>query len=222
MRKLEAVIFDLDGVITDTAEYHYLAWKELGESIGIPFDREFNEKLKGISRMDSLELILAKENRQNDYTPAEKDALATKKNAQYGELIKQVTTADLLPGIAALLEELRNAGLKIAMASASKNAFTVTESLGVMGYIDHIVDAATVKKSKPDPEVFLKAAKAIGVSPENCVGIEDAAAGVEAILGAGMIAVGIGDARTLGEANIVLPTTKELNLAVIEELFSKS
>ena len=212
MSEVKAVIFDLDGVITDTAEYHYLAWKQMGEELGIPFDREFNEKLKGISRLESLELILNHGNRQNDFTPKEKERLANKKNAHYVELIKQVTPDDLLPGILLFLKELKAANLKIAMASASKNAFTVTQSLGIMEYFDHIVDAATVTKSKPDPEVFLKAAQSVEVAPNYCIGIEDAAAGVAAIKEAGMFAVGIGDEKVLAEADIVYSTTELLNL----------
>ncbi len=220
--KFEAVIFDLDGVITDTAEYHYLAWKQLSEELGIPLDREFNEKLKGISRMESLEIILAHGDRQNDFTQQEKEELATKKNAYYVELIKQITPDDLLPGILAFLKELKEAQIKIAMASMSKNAFTVTNSLGVMEYFDHIVDAATVAKSKPDPEVFLKAAEAISVSPENCIGIEDAAAGVTAIHDAGMYSIGIGDEKTLGHANTVLQSTEQLDLKTITQLYQTS
>ena len=218
MSEIKAVIFDLDGVITDTAEYHYLAWKQLGEELGIPFDRDFNEKLKGVSRLESLELILNHGNRQDDFTLEEKERLANKKNAHYVELIKQVTPDDLLPGILLFLKELKAASLKIAMASASKNAFTVTQSLGVMEYFDHIVDAATVARSKPDPEVFLKAAQAVGVAPEYCVGIEDAAAGVTAIKEARMFAVGIGDEGVLAEADIVYPTTALLRLEELRRM----
>ena len=218
MRKIEAVIFDLDGVITDTAEYHYLAWKQLGEELGIPFDREFNEKLKGVSRLESLELILKHGNGQNDFSLEEKEKLANKKNQHYVDLIKEVTPDDLLPNILTFLKELKGAGLKIAMASASKNAFAVTQSLGVMEYFDHIVDAGTVKKSKPDPEVFLKAAKAVGVLPKHSIGIEDAQVGVKAILKAGMFAVAIGDKEILGDANVVYPSTRELSLEGLERL----
>ena len=212
MSEIKAVIFDLDGVITDTAEYHYLAWKQLGEELGIPFDRKFNEKLKGISRLESLELILNHGNRQNDFTSEEKVRLANKKNAHYVELIKQITPDDLLPGILPFLKELKGVNLKIAMASASKNAFTVTESLGIMEYFDHIVDASTVARSKPDPEVFLKAAWAVDVLPQYCIGIEDAQAGIVAIKEAGMFAVGIGDEKVLAEADVVYSTTEKLSL----------
>lgn len=218
MSKFEAVIFDLDGVITDTAEYHYLAWKALGEDLGIPFERAFNETLKGVSRMDSLERILALGGRQNDFTLIEKEKLATKKNDHYVRLIQDVTPADILPGIKQFLTDLRANGYKIGMASASKNAFSVTDSLGLNDYFDHIVDAAEVVNSKPDPEVFLKAAEFIGVEPAKCIGVEDAAAGVTAINDAGMFAIAIGNDEGLKHAQIVLESTAELTITVIEHL----
>lgn len=221
MKTLEAIIFDLDGVITDTAEYHFLAWQKLGDDLGIPFDREFNETLKGVSRTESLERILALGNKQNDFTEEEKEALATKKNDHYVELIANITAEDLLPGIENFLNEIKEAGIKIGMASASKNAFKVTDGLGVQDLFDHIVDAATVAQSKPHPEVFLKAADALGVKPENCIGVEDAFAGVEAINSANMLAVGVGDAAVLNNADHVVPSTDKLTLALMKELFAK-
>jgi len=215
MSRFEAVIFDLDGVITDTAEYHYLAWKQLGTELGISFDREFNETLKGVDRMGSLERILELGGRQDDFTVEEKEAFATKKNEHYVSLIQDVSPADILPGIEQFLKDLRVAGYKIAMASASKNAFAVTNSLGLNDYFDHIVDAATVVKSKPDPEVFLKAAEAVGVRPDKCIGVEDAAAGVTAINEARMYAIAIGTDEGLSHANIVLRSTEELTIDVV-------
>lgn len=209
---MKAFIFDLDGVITDSAEYHYLAWKALGEELSIPFDREFNETLKGVSRTESLERILRLGGRENDFSTEEKEQLATKKNEHYVSLIKNITPDDVLPGIEAFLSELKQAGYKIGMASASKNAFMVTRQLGLLDAFDHIVDAATVAQSKPDPEVFLKAAEALGVEPKACIGVEDAVAGVEAIHAAGMFAVGIGDPAVLTEANIVFTDTTGLTL----------
>ena len=212
---IEAVIFDLDGVITDTAEYHYLAWKQLGEELNIPFDRDFNETLKGVSRTDSLERILTLGGKQDAFTEQEKTALATKKNDHYVTLIQHISEQDLLPGIIAFLDEIRVAGLKIGMASASKNALSVVEALGVRHYFDDIVDAATVAQSKPHPEVFLRAAEALGVEPARCIGVEDAAAGITAIHAAGMYAVGVGPETTLHEADYRVDSTDLLSLEQI-------
>ncbi|MFZ0075199.1 beta-phosphoglucomutase [Exiguobacterium undae] len=212
---IEAVIFDLDGVITDTAEYHYLAWKQLGEELNIPFDRDFNETLKGVSRTDSLERILTLGGKQDAFTEQEKTALATKKNDHYVTLIQHISEQDLLPGIIAFLDEIRAAGLKIGMASASKNALSVVEALGVRHYFDDIVDAATVAQSKPHPEVFLRAAEALGVEPARCIGVEDAAAGITAIHAAGMYAVGVGPETTLHEADYRVDSTDLLSLEQI-------
>lgn len=209
---MKAFIFDLDGVITDSAEYHYLAWKALGEDLGIPFDREFNETLKGVSRTESLERILRHGGRENDFSPEEKERLATKKNEHYVSLISKITSDDILPGIEAFLSELKEAGYKIGMASASKNAHMVTRQLGLLHAFGHIVDAATVVDSKPHPEVFLKAAEALHVDPKDCIGVEDAVAGIEAIHAAGMFAVGIGDPLVLTEADIVFTDTTGLTL----------
>lgn len=210
---MKAFIFDLDGVITDSAEYHYLAWKALGEELDISLDREFNETLKGVSRTESLERILRLGHRENDFSPEEKERLATKKNTHYVSLISKITSADILPGIETFLLELREAGYKIGMASASKNAQMVTRQLGLLHAFDHIVDAATVTDSKPHPEVFLKAAEALAVDPKNCVGVEDAVAGIEAIRAAGMFAVGIGEPDVLTEADLVFTDTRDLTLA---------
>lgn len=212
---IEAVIFDLDGVITDTAEYHYLAWKQLGEELDIPFDRDFNETLKGVSRTDSLERILTLGGKQDAFTDQEKSMLATKKNDHYVTLIQHISEQDILPGIIAFLDEIRDAGLKIGMASASKNALMVVEALGVRHYFDDIVDAATVAQSKPHPEVFLRAAEALDVAPERCIGVEDAAAGITAIHAAGMYAVGVGPETALHEADYRVDSTDLLSLEQI-------
>lgn len=219
MSEIKAMIFDLDGVITDTAEYHFLAWKQLGDDLGIPFDRAFNEQLKGVSRMESLERILRLGNKENAFTDEEKQALATKKNDHYKELIKNITPADLLPGIENLLKETKAAGIKIGLASASKNAFAVIDSLQVGHYFDYIVDAAKVKHSKPDPEIFLTAADQLGVEYHTSVGVEDAEAGVEAIKSAGMFAVGVGTKEAMAKADLIVDDTKSLNLVAIQEAF---
>jgi beta-phosphoglucomutase len=198
-----AVIFDLDGVITDTARYHYLAWKRLAESQGVHFDEAFNEHLKGIDRMGSLELILASSPR--GYTDAEKLALATQKNEHYKTLIATMTPADLLPGATQALAMARAAGLKIGLASVSRNAFTVLDRLGITERFDYVVDAATIARGKPDPEIFLKAARELGVPAAECFGVEDAVAGVASIKAAGMHAIGVGDPRVLVDADEVIP-----------------
>jgi beta-phosphoglucomutase len=214
-KPIQAFIFDLDGVITDTAEYHYLAWKALGEELRIPFTREFNEELKGVSRMDSLEKILVLGNRQNDFSMEDKEALATKKNKHYFRLIANISPNDILPGIKDLIAEIKKNGYRLGLASVSKNAFTVMNSLGLRQEFDVIVDAATIKKGKPDPEIFLTAAKLLNVEASACIGIEDAVAGVESIKDAGMFAVGVGSVDSLAKADIIYSSTEQLSLSSI-------
>jgi beta-phosphoglucomutase len=198
-----AFIFDLDGVITDTAHLHFRAWRDLARSLGVEFDEVFNERLKGVSRMDSLELILGRSGLQ--FSAAEKRALAERKNADYVRLIETITPADLLPGAVAALEAARAAGCRVGLTSASKNAAAVLSRLGITALFDHVVDAHLIARSKPDPEVFIAAAHALGVAPARCVGIEDAVAGVQAIRSARMFALGVGDAGVLGLADQVIP-----------------
>lgn len=208
--RFKAVVFDLDGVITDTARYHSLAWKRLADGIDTPFDEAFNEELKGIDRMGSLELILARAPRVFD--AGEKLALADAKNRHYQELVATMTPKDLLPGALAALEQVRAAGLKIGLASVSKNAFTVLDRLGIRDRFDDVVDAATVRRGKPDPEIFLTAAAHLGVAPADCLGVEDAAAGVASIKDAGMFAVGVGDPRVLARADRIIRSMEEFDL----------
>ncbi|OFA01605.1 beta-phosphoglucomutase [Duganella sp. HH101] len=210
MSRFKAVIFDLDGVITDTAHYHYLAWKRLAESQGVHFDHAFNENLKGIDRMGSLDLILASSKRA--YTQEEKLALADEKNRHYQELIATMSSADLLPGAVRALDVVRAAGLRIGLASVSKNAFTVLGRLGITDKFDYVVDAATIARGKPDPEIFLKAARELGVAPEDCLGVEDAVAGVASIKSAGMFALGIGHPFVLTQADVVITSLGDFNL----------
>ena len=174
---LKAVLFDLDGVITDTAKFHFLAWRDLGAELGVIVDEAFNEELKGVSRMDSLERILAFGGLADKYSTAEKEAFCTKKNDHYLELIQEMTPADILPGILPLLEELREAGLKAIVTSASKNAPGILELLQVKDYFDGIVDPASVAAGKPAPDIFLAGAALAGVKPAECIGVEDAASG---------------------------------------------
>jgi len=206
----KAVIFDLDGVITDTAHYHYLAWRRLAESEGIPFDEAFNEELKGVDRMGSLALILARGARS--YTQEEKLALADAKNRHYQQLIATMTPQDLLPGALEALDAVRTAGLKTGLASVSKNAFTVLDRLGIRDRFDTVVDAARIANSKPHPEIFLTAAAQLGLSPQDCLGVEDAAAGVASIKDAGMVAVGVGSPEVLHRADVVIPSMRAFRL----------
>jgi beta-phosphoglucomutase len=210
MSRFKAVIFDLDGVITDTAHYHYLAWKQLAESEGVPFDQAFNENLKGVDRMGSLELILAGSSKR--YSLEQKLALADSKNRHYQQLISTMTAADLLPGAVEALAAVRAAGLKIGLASVSKNAFTVLERLGIGERFDYVVDAARITNSKPDPEIFLNAADTLGVAPADCLGVEDAVAGVASIKAAGMVALGIGKPEVLLDADRVIPGLDQFRL----------
>lgn len=210
MSRFNAVIFDLDGVITDTAHYHYLAWKALAESEGVHFDHAFNENLKGVDRMGSLNLILAGSSKT--YSMDEKLALAERKNNQYVELIATMSQADLLPGALEALSSVRAAGLKIGLASVSKNAFTVLDRLGIRDRFDYVVDAALIANSKPHPEIFLNAAAALGVAPADCLGVEDAVAGVASIKSAGMFALGIGSPAVLTQADRVIPSLAQFRL----------
>ncbi len=212
---LEAVVFDLDGVITDTAEHHFRAWQRLAAEVSLPFDRELNERLKGVSRMESLEIIL--DNAGRTASLQDKVRLADRKNAYFRELIEQVTPADLLPGIGGLLLDLRAAGIRTAIASMSHNVWDVVGRLGIESLVDVIVDPATLVKGKPDPEIFLSAAEQLGVRFEDCVGIEDARAGIEAIRAARMVAVGVG--RDLPGADWVVADTRPLTMDALRALF---
>lgn len=211
-------VFDLDGVITDTAKYHYIAWKELAAEIGIEIDLKFNEQLKGISRMDSLERILTLGNKNDAYTEVEKEALATKKNTHYVQLLQSLTPDDLLPGVKTFLDEAKAKNIPCAIASASKNAPFILDKLGVMQDFDMIVDPATLKKGKPDPEIFIQAALALGIEPAEAVGFEDAQAGIDGIKAAGMYAVGVYSGEELHGADVIVEKLTDLN---IDELLAK-
>ena len=208
--KAKALILDLDGVITDTARFHFLAWKSLADSLGFHFDERDNERLKGVSRMRSFEIILEINDALDRFTEDEKEAFCTKKNDIYKELISTMTPADILPGIPELLARAKADGVPVAVASVSKNAPAVLASLGLEDAFDYVADAAKVTKSKPDPEIFEVCADALGVPYADCVGIEDAQAGIEAIHAAGMKSVGIRVAVTSIEPDISLGSTAEL------------
>ncbi|WP_138498200.1 beta-phosphoglucomutase [Nostoc sp. PA-18-2419] len=199
---IQGVIFDLDGVLTDTAELHYLGWQKLADREGIPFNRMANEALRGVSRRASLMLIIG----NRPYSEEQIQEMMERKNRYYMELLKHMTSKDLLPGAIALLDELRQAGIKIAIGSASKNARTVIERLGIADKVDAIADGYSVQQPKPAPDLFLYAAKELGIEPAQSVVVEDAAAGVEAALAAGMWAVGIGPVERVGAAHVILPS----------------
>lgn len=208
-------IFDLDGVITDTAKYHYLAWKDLAETIDIEIDIVFNEQLKGISRMDSLERILAHGNKSDAFTLSEKEALAHQKNTHYVELLQQLSPADLLPGVHEFLTEAKQKQIPCGIASASKNAPFILEKLEVADDFQIIVNPDTLKKGKPDPEIFLKAAEMLHITPEEAVAFEDAQAGLDAIKAAGMYAVGVLSGEALHGADVLVHRLDELSIETL-------
>lgn len=217
---MKAVLFDLDGVITDTAIYHYQAWKEMACKLGIEIDEVFNEQLKGVSRMDSLQLILEKGGLGNRYSESEKEKMASDKNLVYKQKIEKVSPNDLLPGIAVLLKDLKAKGILIGLASASQNGPVILDRLEVTHYFNTIVNPAELRAGKPDPEIFVKGAQQLGVNPKDCVGVEDAAAGVQAINGAGMVSVAIGNQTTLAAANKVVPSTEEVSAELLDKVWS--
>ncbi len=213
-RKIEAFIFDLDGVLTDTAEYHYQSWKLLCKEQGIPFDRKINEKLRGVSRRKSLEIILG----DQKVSPGKFSEMLERKNNYYRESIKNISKKDLFPGVEKVLEELKGKGIKLALGSSSKNARPVIEGLGVKDFFEAIADGNSVEKAKPAPDIFLFAAEKLGVVPENCVVVEDAEAGIEAALTAGMFVVGIGPWERVGKSHIHFPEIGKINL---DEIFAR-
>ena len=203
MKKIEACIFDLDGVIVDTAKYHFIAWRALAEELGFTFTVEDNERLKGVSRMQSLEILLEIGGKQ--FTAKEKLAMAHKKNTLYVSYIEKMTPEEILPGVKEFLLELRSKGIKVALGSASKNSPMILEQVQLSGMFDVLVDGNSISAAKPNPEVFLKGAERLRVLPVRCVVFEDAIAGLEAARNACMNCVGIGQPETLGMADLVIP-----------------
>jgi beta-phosphoglucomutase len=216
MTTIKACIFDLDGVIVDTAIYHYQAWKRLANSLGFDFTEEQNEQLKGVSRVRSLELILGWGGVTK--TPAEQEALATQKNTWYVDMISHMTPAEILPGAKEFVEACRQAGIKTALGSASKNSMMILEKINMVSLFDAVIDGNKVSKAKPDPEVFLKGAEAVGVPPAQCVVFEDAIAGIEAAIAGCMKSVGIGSPAVLGKANLVVSGLDKMTLEKLKEL----
>jgi beta-phosphoglucomutase len=213
---LKACIFDLDGVIVDTAKYHYLAWKKLAVMLNINFTEEDNERLKGVSRMASLDIILEIGRMKID--DRMKEEYAALKNKWYLDYIGRMTPDEILPGSLEFISELRNAGIKTALGSASKNTPLILERLGIAKLFDAVADGNSVKKAKPDPEVFLAASKMLGVLPKDCVVFEDAVAGVESALNAGMLCIGIGSKKILANAHFVISGLDKMRLKQLREI----
>jgi beta-phosphoglucomutase len=213
---IKACIFDLDGVIVDTAHYHFLAWKRLAKELNIELTEAHNEKLKGVSRMDSLKIILDLGGITR--SAHEKEILANKKNSWFVDYLERMAPEEIFPGVKQLIRDLRSRGIKVGLASASKNAKTVIQLLHIQNDFDAVVDGTMIIHSKPDPEIFLMAAQKLGVDPKNCLVFEDAEAGVEAALAAGMRCVGIGSAGQLEKADKVIAKTGEFNMAALQEL----
>lgn len=210
MTKLAAVIFDLDGVLVDTARFHYLAWQRLADEEGVPFDREFNERFKGVSRRECVRMLFP-----DRPDPEKLTSLATRKNEYYKEMVETLTPADLFEGARPLIEELRRAGVLTAIASVSKNTARVVEKLEVQALFDAVVDGNDVVNSKPAPDVFLLTAERLVVAPGECVVLEDAQAGVVAAHAAGMPAVGIGSPQRLHQAQCVVASVREISVAML-------
>jgi beta-phosphoglucomutase len=202
MKEVKGCIFDLDGVIVDTAKYHYKAWKRIADELGFEFTEQHNERLKGVSRMRSLDILLEVGNINVDEETKLK--LAEKKNNWYVEYISKMDKSEILPGVEDCIKSLKQKNIKTAIGSASKNTMLILKSLDIAHYFDAIIDGNKVTKAKPNPEVFLLGAKELGLNPENCVVFEDAEAGIQAAKAAGMMAVGIGSPSILKEADLVV------------------
>ncbi|MGH4120471.1 beta-phosphoglucomutase [Clostridium sp.] len=214
MNKIKACLFDLDGVVVDTAKYHYLAWNRLASSLGFDFTQKDNERLKGVSRMRSLEILLSigKVNPSDE----EKLKMAKDKNNWYVEYISKLEESEILPGVKDFLIELRQNGIKIALGSASKNSMMILNNLNLTSYFDAIVDGNKVSKAKPDPEVFLLGAKELNVQPWECVVFEDAQAGIDAAKAANMKVIGIGQKDVLVNADKIFEGLSNAHMDIIE------
>lgn len=209
MHKIKAFIFDLDGVIVDTAKYHFLAWKYIAEKLGFEFTENDNERLKGVSRMRSLDILLEVGNLTLEQS--KKGKLAEEKNNLYLEHIYKLKKDEILPGVLEFLIQAKKLGIKVALGSASKNAPLILDQLGLTSMFDALIDGNSVSKAKPDPEVFLKGAETLKVTPESCVVFEDAEAGIEAAIAGNMLCVGVGSELNLGKANVVISGFQNLS-----------
>lgn len=218
---IQGVIFDLDGVITDTAHLHFLAWKALGDSLGVEITLELNERLKGLGRQETLTLILKEAGLYDKYTESERQALAERKNRTYVASLESLGPQDLLPGIGDCLKDLKKRGLKIGLASSSQNAGLIIKKLGLEPYFEAMVDPRSLSKGKPNPEIYLKAVAALGLSPAKCAGVEDARAGLEAIRAAGMTAIALGQSLEQIPADYHFSSTRDLAKVNWDDIVSK-
>lgn len=215
----KACLFDLDGVIVDTAKYHYIAWRQIAEELGFAFSVADNERLKGVSRQRSLDILL--EIGGLALSSDEKVRLAEKKNALYLQYVLKMTPEEVLPGAAIFVQACRSAGYHTALATASRNAAAILDLLKIAPLFDIVMDGNKVSRTKPDPEVFLNCARALGVAPTDCAVFEDAEAGIEAALSAGMLAIGIGDPAILNKADLVVPGLFALSVTQMRTLANK-
>ncbi len=215
---IKAFLFDLDGVITETSHQHYIAWKELANELGIEIDLEFNEQLKGVSRVDSLTRILERGSAVEKYSKEEIEKFLKQKNDHYTELIKDLKPEDAFPGTHDLFRELKEKGIKVIICSASYNAPTIIKALDLDKYVDYIVNPDEVKRGKPAPDIFIKGAETFGFSIDECIGVEDAQAGIRAIKDAGMFAIGIGDKSVLPDADLNLKCIGDI---VVDSIISE-
>lgn len=219
--QIKGFIFDLDGVIANTSVYHAKAWHQLADKVGVSWTTDLANQLKGVGRMDSLNLILKSGNKENDYSDEQKASLAEEKNDNYLQLLKSLDKSEILPGMEKFIEDLSAHNYLISLASSSKNSPRVLEALDLNKYFDARVDPATLKHGKSDPEIYVRGAQVLNLKPEECIGLEDAVAGITSINGAGEISVGIGDPEILNEADINFKDTSEVTLENIESAMKR-
>lgn len=219
MAEIKACLFDLDGVIVDTAKYHYLAWKRLAQELGFEFTKEDNERLKGVSRMESLNILL--EIGGVTFDAAKKEKLAEMKNHWYVEYISKMDSSEVLPGVIDFIKALRENNIKTALGSVSKNAMLILKNIGMLQYLDAVIDGTKITNAKPHPEVFLKGAEELKVAPFECVVFEDAKAGIEAAINAGMYSIGVGSPTILNKADFVISSFKEMDIEKLYKITNK-
>lgn len=216
--KIKACLFDLDGVVVDTARYHYMAWKKIATDLGFDFSEHDNERLKGISRMESLDILLEIGKIKVDLHT--KEELAATKNSLYISYIQKMTPEEILPGVIRFLDELHNGGILVALGSASKNAMSILDKINIAQKFDAVIDGNKVSKAKPDPEVFLKGAAELGIEPNDCLVFEDAQAGIDAARNGGMQIIGIGQPENLKNADFVIPGFETMRLDQLRSWYS--